>query len=315
MELIRLVGPPVVAVMETPPQVKWDHDDQGEFVKIPDVCGPFAWSMLHKWALAVRDDMCVACGDFAIMAAHAIHDATNHHLGKPIQFPEDLRFVAGAMNDALGRIEEKAPAARVAQPARFKPDPLTSEGCVRLMEASQRQLDEALERFKDGSKTWAVFMRDVISFATSIGEQCRVKGQRGAVGAAQQLSPNHEINSPMSNAFADQVISSLASGTGFGLGAAVAARVVGLITRGMDGARAVPIVVGESHEAVQDIDQGPEWLEVDDHHDDDEKVDQDIDQGAEGHLSEKAMALDIRVGDLLRGPAPQHGYYYRGQER
>ena len=84
-------------------QIPWEVDEKtGEkFVYPEEVCGPFAWAQLHSWALNIHDHICDSCGDYAIMMAHAMHDLVNHHLGKPIQHPEDLKLVGMAMAKTL----------------------------------------------------------------------------------------------------------------------------------------------------------------------------------------------------------------------
>ena len=59
------------------PTVEWEIDaETGErYVPVPNVCGEFGWSQLHSWAENIRDHMCSNCGDFAVKAAHALHDA------------------------------------------------------------------------------------------------------------------------------------------------------------------------------------------------------------------------------------------------
>ena len=83
------------------PRVSWETDAEGErYVYAPDVCGPLAWDMLHRWAGAVHDSMCSTCGEFAINGAKALHDSVNAKLGKPIHDLENLREVAGIMQAA-----------------------------------------------------------------------------------------------------------------------------------------------------------------------------------------------------------------------
>ena len=83
------------AQLASAPRVPWETDESdGQFVFVPDVCGPLAWDLLHRWAGAVHDSMCSSCGEFAIKAASAIHDAVNVKLGKPVHDAETLHEVA-----------------------------------------------------------------------------------------------------------------------------------------------------------------------------------------------------------------------------
>ena len=89
-----------------PPVIPWEIDKTTgeEFVHVPDVCGPLAWGMLHRWAEAVRDDMYNICGEWAVQMARAMHDQVNWHLSKPIQDADNLRFVAGAFVHAADSV-------------------------------------------------------------------------------------------------------------------------------------------------------------------------------------------------------------------
>ena len=89
------------ALLAAPPEVPWETDDHGEHnVYVPDVCGQFAWSILHKWAEAVHDDMCPHCGEFAIAAARALHDTVNIKLGREPLFPDNLMMFSQIISNA-----------------------------------------------------------------------------------------------------------------------------------------------------------------------------------------------------------------------
>ena len=68
-----------------------------ETVSIPEVCGGYWWAELHSWAENIRDHGCASCGEFAVMAAQAIHDVVNSELGKPLQHTEAITNLARAM--------------------------------------------------------------------------------------------------------------------------------------------------------------------------------------------------------------------------
>ena len=100
------------ARLAAPPVVPWKTGSDGDrYVHVPEVCGPLAWDMLHRWAGAVHDSMCPTCGDFAIKAARAVHDTVNVKLGRPVQYPDDLAEVLETMQLAAA----EAPAAEAAQ--------------------------------------------------------------------------------------------------------------------------------------------------------------------------------------------------------
>ena len=88
--------------------LEWETDPKtGEkFVSVPDVCGSFWWAQLHSWAENVRDSGCASCGAFAVMAATAIHDMVNNHVGKPIQDPQNLMSFAEKMLGTLDSISQ-----------------------------------------------------------------------------------------------------------------------------------------------------------------------------------------------------------------
>ena len=101
----------MTAHLDQPPEARWQTDEEGnEYVVVAEICGPFAWKMLHSWADAVHDDICRVCGIFAIFAAEGIHDIVNVKLGKPVQHPFSLIELARAAAEAVEKAELKMPA-------------------------------------------------------------------------------------------------------------------------------------------------------------------------------------------------------------
>ena len=129
--------------LAVPPQIPWQRDPETgeELVSVPEVCGPLAWSMLHKWAEAVHDDMCPSCGEFAIGAASALHDVVNIKLGKPVRNPEVLVNVLGVMNHMASQVGIAPAIAAVAQ------SPIAELAATRAQyEAITQSIIAAMER-------------------------------------------------------------------------------------------------------------------------------------------------------------------------
>ena len=66
--------------------------------------GPGYWAQLHAWADRFKAEVgngC-GCGDLAVTATHALHDAVNVSLKKPVKYPVELRQVAVCFQEAVG---------------------------------------------------------------------------------------------------------------------------------------------------------------------------------------------------------------------
>ena len=69
---------------------------------LPPEVGHRAWADLHRWAGDFRahvGDAC-GCGDFAVAGMRAFHDLVNHGLGKSVQYPDNLKRLAAAYQEA-----------------------------------------------------------------------------------------------------------------------------------------------------------------------------------------------------------------------
>ena len=101
-----MLEPDTIAALAAPPEVEWETDpnDGERYAPGADVAGPFAWRLLHDWAQAVHDEICPSCGEFAISAARAVHDVVNVELGKPVQYPDDLRKLWTACGQAMDMV-------------------------------------------------------------------------------------------------------------------------------------------------------------------------------------------------------------------
>lgn len=89
---------------------------------MPATCGPFAWDVLHSVADAFHRSVCESCGPFAIAGIQALHDAVNAKLGKPLQTPDSLLFIAEALHNAIHKADldcgvcKVTPASQVSAP-------------------------------------------------------------------------------------------------------------------------------------------------------------------------------------------------------
>ena len=85
-------------------------DGQVEY-DVAEIVGPYTWSLLHH---AVETFPCEHCREEGTRLLHGLHDVVNAELGKPIKFPEDLKFLAAHVDKAIALLpKEQSPAGKL----------------------------------------------------------------------------------------------------------------------------------------------------------------------------------------------------------
>ena len=76
---------------------------------VAEIVGPYTWSLLHH---AVETFPCEHCREEGTRLLHGLHDVVNADLGKPIKYPQDLKFLAEHVDKAMALVK-KAPAGKL----------------------------------------------------------------------------------------------------------------------------------------------------------------------------------------------------------
>jgi hypothetical protein len=70
-----------------------DPNDRGKW-------GHMVWEALHGYVDSIP---CSGCRQFGVRFIRGMHDAINAELGKPLRYPEDLKFAKQALDKAVAR--------------------------------------------------------------------------------------------------------------------------------------------------------------------------------------------------------------------
>lgn len=84
-------------------------DGQVEY-DVAEIVGPYTWGLLHH---AVETFPCEHCRQEGTRLLHGLHDVVNAELGKPIKFPQDLKFLAAHVDKAIALLPKTSPAGKL----------------------------------------------------------------------------------------------------------------------------------------------------------------------------------------------------------
>jgi len=77
---------------------------QAEVVEydLAQIVGPYAWDILHH---VVENFPCSHCAEEGGKLLRGLHDLVNHQLDKPMEYPEDFRFLAELVREAAADLD------------------------------------------------------------------------------------------------------------------------------------------------------------------------------------------------------------------